>query len=655
MVDDKPNSEPLEASVPGPIDPHEAAEAVKAVNEAMAILPKRRFGCLARFAKFGAILVVLLAVFVYWNFLRTPRLIISKETTYITEPLTSDGTRVDYFAAFEQEFYPPEMKTDDNGYRLIVRALGTALNVPEERERSGNIAARATQVYKKLGLETAIKRTMTYIETYPFLREYSSSKGLDEIHTRELEAKVYEPWTLDELPMMGPWLEKNGPVIDLVGEAVRKPAFYFPLVRPLEEANGMAEIQRTRSLAMMIQTRAHYRIGMGDIDGAIYDVITCKRLGRHMQHQGTLIAWLVGIAFDDMATSFGVTAARESQPTEEQLQRFIAELNSLPPRPDLERVMLAERYIALDSLQAVAQGDKSLASLLAGLFGSSLAERYPIETFGLGVAARLSVDWNIAMRRQNAAYDDLDEIGGWRSWQSPNMLSLGNLFLGVRSERVGDVVANGTTPRMQPLRKADHRSKCMDHLHQITLAMLIYERQHTTLPPAYTVDATGKPLHSWRVLLLPYLGQEELYGQLRLDEPWDSEHNRRFHDTTPGIYQCPAALLKPGRTTYSVVGGENTAFGAGTGRSLEDFGMHLILVVEREQSVCWMDPASELSESIARTGINRREDEIDGMGSPHPAGLYVGRRNGSVTLLRETIEPVVLQGLLEGTAEKWPR
>ncbi len=82
--------------------------------------------------------------------------------------------------------------------------------------------------------------------------------------------------------------------------------------------------------------------------------------------------------------------------------------------------------------------------------------------------------------------------------------------------------------------------------------------------------------------------------------------------------------------------------------------MNLILVVERETSVCWMDPSSELTESIALEGINRREDDVDGIGSPHPSGLNVGLRNGSVRFIGEMIEPLALQTLLEGTAKKWP-
>ena len=638
MAEDKPNPEPSEENVQSPIDPHEAAEALREVNRAMAILPKRRFGCLGRFAKHGAVLLLLLAVFVYWNFLRTPPLVISKETTYITEPLTSDGTRVDYFAALERGFYPPEMKTDDNGCRLIVRALGDAA----KDEEDGGCSA---QVYEKLGLDPPIKPTMTLIETRDFLRKYGASKGLDEKQADELEAKVYEPWTLDDLPMMRPWLEENGPVLDLVAEAVRRPAFCFPMVRDHDKATLVEsivfhEISRTRSFARMLQSRAHYRIGIGDIDGAIDDVIACERLGRHVEYQGTVIARFVGLAIEGIAASVGVAAIRESQPTEEQLQRLVDELNALPPRPSTDRMWLAERYCALDSLQAMAVSGESLAGLFSVWEG--------IDQFKPGFAACISLDWNIIMRRINAQLDDPEKM---QVLPPPPLLSLGNLFIGARSRRVADSVAGLCTPAFRAIREAIHRFNCVGNLRRITLAMLIYERRHGTLPPAYTVDANGNPLHSWRVLLLPYLGETELFGKLRLDEPWDSQHNRPFHDAALAIYQCPTIELRPGQTTYSVVVGEKTAFRAGEGKSLDDLGMNLILVVERAQPVCWMDPTSKLAESVAFKGINRREEDVDGIGSPHPGGVNAGHRDGNVRFISETLDPLLLQGLLDGTAK----
>jgi hypothetical protein len=646
---DKPVPKPSEEHGSASIDPEEAAAALRQVEEAMAVLPKTRFGYLAGCAKYGAVPLVLLAVFVYWNFLRTPPLRISNETTYITQPLTADGTRVDYFAALEQELYPPEMKTDDNGYRLIVRALGASTNAVWEPEEASDREARAAQVYEKLGLDPAVKPTMTFMEPYQFLREYTAREGLDEKVTLELATKLDQPWTLDDLPMMEPWLEQNGPVLDLVGEAVRKPTFCIPMTGAKDatlyaDLPFFPEIQTMRSFARMLQARAQYRIATGDIDGAMFDVISCQRLGCHQGSQESLVAILVGIAIRGVATAVGIAAVHESPPSEEQLRHFVAELNAVPVRLDMDRIRRTERYYTLDLLQALAVGQESLAELF-----SDWEDVGHLQQFRSGIAAYLTVDWNVVMRRINASFDDWENIDHRRP---PSLLSPGNLLIGKRSERVGDFLAGYVLPAVQAFREGTRRSDCFGNLQRIALAMLIYERQHGTLPPAYTVDASGQPLHSWRVLLLPYVGEGELFSKLRLDEPWDSPHNRQFHDAAPAVYRCPSTALLPDQTTYSVIVGENSAFPTGQGMPLDQLEMNLILVVERERPVGWMEPTSELSRSMAIQGIDRRHAEQDGIGSPHPGGLNVALRDGSSRFISQTIDLQVWQSLVDGTQDR---
>ena len=79
---------------------------------------------------------------------------------------------------------------------------------------------------------------------------------------------------------------------------------------------------------------------------------------------------------------------------------------------------------------------------------------------------------------------------------------------------------------------------CVSNFRGLALAVHLYYDTHKTMPPAYTIDENGNKLHSWRVLLLPYLGYEELYSQIRLDEPWDSEHNKRISETIVPVFQC---------------------------------------------------------------------------------------------------------------------
>ncbi len=643
---DKMGSGASEQQPPTSMASDENGAVVDRAQEAMPIQPKSRFGRFTGCAKYGGVPLVVLAVFLYWNLLRTPPLRISKETTYITQPLTSDGTRVDYFAALEQELYPPEMKTDDNGYRLIVRALGVSEDTEWESDKGIDREARVAQVYEKLGLDPAVKPTMTFMEPFEYFRKYVDREGLDEKQLYDLESKVHEPWTLDDLPMMALWLEQSAPVLDLVGDAVRKPTFCIPLTRSehptiLGNMTFFSDIGRVRAFARMLQARAQYRIGTGDIDGAITDVISCKRLGRHLEAQQAIVHALVGIAIRGVAAAVGIAAERESSPSEEQLLRFLDELNAIPVRLEMNQIRRTERYYALDLLQAMAVGDESLS----GFF----SEWRHMERFHPGLVAYFAFDWNVVMQRVNEHYNDWGDV---LILHPPELTLQDSLMINRRSLGLGDLMASVLMPAVQAWDEATFRSRCQDNLQRIVLAMLIYERRHGTLPPAYTVDASGEPLHSWRVLLLPYLGEGQLFDKLRLDEPWDSQHNRQFHDAAPAIYRCPSTALLPGQTSYSVIVGENSAFPAGQGMSLDDLQMNRILVVEREKPIGWMEPASELTRSIAILGINRRDAEQDGIGSPHVGGVQVGMRDGSSRFISETLCLDVFESLVDGTEDR---
>ena len=83
--------------------------------------------------------------------------------------------------------------------------------------------------------------------------------------------------------------------------------------------------------------------------------------------------------------------------------------------------------------------------------------------------------------------------------------------------------------------------------------MANYESAFGALPAAAAFDKDGKALLSWRVLLLPYLEQRELYDQFHLDEAWDSPHNKPLIDKMPRVFQCPSGELSKGLTTYEVI------------------------------------------------------------------------------------------------------
>lgn len=196
--------------------------------------------------------------------------------------------------------------------------------------------------------------------------------------------------------------------------------------------------------------------------------------------------------------------------------------------------------------------------------------------------------------------------------------------------------------------EAARRMQCTNNLKQIMIAFHNYHDTNGSFPPAFTVDDNGKPLHSWRVLILPYMEQKALYDSIKLDEPWNSEHNKKFHDMMPPIYRCPSCTLwnEKRETTYCMVVGEDTLGKTdGNGiklRQITDGTSNTIGVLERKTSECWMAPV-DITQKDTYFGINRRHN---GIGSEHTEGVNAAYCDGSVRFISETIDLDVLKAIL---------
>ena len=94
-------------------------------------------------------------------------------------------------------------------------------------------------------------------------------------------------------------------------------------------------------------------------------------------------------------------------------------------------------------------------------------------------------------------------------------------------------------PAVQAAREAARRSQCVNNLKQIGLAMHNYHAQQNKFPGAAITNKQGKPLLSWRVAILPLLDQQGLYEKFKLDEPWDSPHNRAL--LTSILFRLPSS------------------------------------------------------------------------------------------------------------------
>jgi hypothetical protein len=142
--------------------------------------------------------------------------------------------------------------------------------------------------------------------------------------------------------------------------------------------------------------------------------------------------------------------------------------------------------------------------------------------------------------------------------------------------------------------EAAARATSSNNLKQIALAMHNYESANGTLPPAAVCDKKGKPMLSWRVLILPYIEEDTLYKQFKLDEPWDSENNKKLIAKMPRVYAMPGGKdAKPTQTHYRVFVGNGAAHDFLKGPRLTDFTdgtSNTLLVVTAKDSVIWTKP-----------------------------------------------------------------
>lgn len=150
-----------------------------------------------------------------------------------------------------------------------------------------------------------------------------------------------------------------------------------------------------------------------------------------------------------------------------------------------------------------------------------------------------------------------------------------------------------------------HRATSLNNLRQLTLAIRNYEQAHGHLPPPYTVDGNGQPLHSWRVLILPYIEEHNLYSAIDLTKPWNHPDNLKLAVRMPAIYAGSVDYQKAMATQTTgciAIIGNRTAWPPTGTRTLSEITDGLestILVVESDlHRVHWMSPDDPTVQSV---------------------------------------------------------
>ena len=164
-------------------------------------------------------------------------------------------------------------------------------------------------------------------------------------------------------------------------------------------------------------------------------------------------------------------------------------------------------------------------------------------------------------------------------------------------------------------------------LQELGAAFFDFESSHRALPGAAVLGKDGKPLLSWRVAILPQLKQAGLYRQFKLDEPWDSEHNKKLLPQMPKVYaplRGPAPK-EPHSTYYQVFTGPGAPFSlaSGMGPRIADFSdgtSQTFLIVEAGEAVPWTKPADlvyDATKPLPKLGFGDRAYLVLVDGSPH--------------------------------------
>ncbi len=208
-------------------------------------------------------------------------------------------------------------------------------------------------------------------------------------------------------------------------------------------------------------------------------------------------------------------------------------------------------------------------------------------------------------------------------------------------------------PAVQAAREAARRISCDNNLKQIGLAMHSYATKYNCFPPAYIPDKHGKPMHSWRVLILPFLEDGQfLYSQYRFNEPWNSPHNRALAAQMPRVYRC-LSLDSPrdSETSYAMIVGPHTISDGPTARThsaIKDGLANTIMVVEAtEAHINWLEPRDL---DVKKMQFRIRGDSSPGsskneISSPHSNGANVLFCDGSVRFLSSGIDPKRLEAM----------
>ncbi len=359
-------------------------------------------------------------------------------------PIGPDGLP-DYFGLYEKTYIDKLSPPEDNGQRLMLAACGPSIleqNGIVENFSWAEISSKEKNThqdiqYAKDWFETYWKPLCEHMNIDPYEEpEYLYSQDFfgymaklqkeerqkteeadenppesdgHEVHQQLWDQLVAAPWKAEDHPEVAAWLEYRSPVLDLFSVAVRKPNFACWRRRPEGStvfAILLPDVQSNRAFARDLRIRITERLGRGDTDGALYDLMSMMYLGRkHYMGDPIWVTHLVGIAVVGQGYESAKTILKQGDPTAEQLERFAKELTTLPKRNVIN--LSIEPFCVYDVLRCMRLDPKLVHEVGFDVYTPLIFQ----------MASVLPFDWNIATSHVTEFYREVDRQMGDDSWK----------------------------------------------------------------------------------------------------------------------------------------------------------------------------------------------------------------------------------------------
>jgi hypothetical protein len=426
---------------------------------------------------------------------------ISKETTYVTEPVDKDGY-IDYARALNLRLRQG-VTPENNANVLIWKALGPH---PEG-------ASMPTEFFQWLGMPPPPDKGEYFVDLKDYMKEHlkidPESKEAKKIYD-QLNYDIYFPWSAKENPQMAGWLAINEKPLALVFEGTKRSHYFSPSVPRKSEKRSaglitvpLPGVQKSRWVAEALAARAMLRLGQGKYDQAWQDLLACHRLGRLVGRGATLIEGLVGLAIDGLAGVGDISFLNRVKEDTKRLQDCLHDLQSLPPLPVIaDKVNIAERFVFLDTVMKL---DRFGIPYMESLSGKPAEESNPLRNL-MGDLMLQGIDWDPALRNINLWFDRIvliarekDRASRAKQWDQINAdlkaikekLDSGELGETIVEEKldprargkvVGDILILLMTPAVQRLSdSADRLKQVQDNL-CVGFALAWYHCDHGHYP-----------------------------------------------------------------------------------------------------------------------------------------------------------------------------